>query len=92
MREEIENWWKQAKKDLTAANNSLKSGDYEWACFQAHQSVEKAIKALYMLKKRRSPFTHDLTKMGRELKFKKELMISLIELNPEITKRKLNRK
>jgi HEPN domain-containing protein len=38
-------WLDQAEKDINAAKNSLKSGDYEWACFQAQQGAEKAVKA-----------------------------------------------
>jgi len=36
---------RQAERDLGAARNSLESGDYEWACFQAQQGAEKAAKA-----------------------------------------------
>ncbi len=39
-------WFKQAEKDLKASKNSLKSGDYEWVCFQAQQAVEKALKSI----------------------------------------------
>ena len=35
-------WIRQADKDLSSAKNSLKAGDYEWSCFQAQQSAEKA--------------------------------------------------
>ena len=42
-----EDWLKQAKRDLQHARNSLKDGDYEWSCFAAQQSTEKAVKALY---------------------------------------------
>jgi len=35
-------WIRQADKDLSGAKNSLKAGDYEWSCFQAQQSAEKA--------------------------------------------------
>lgn len=41
-------WLDQAKKDLEAANSSLKSGHFEWCCFQAQQSAEKALKALLL--------------------------------------------
>ncbi len=44
--EEAKRWFLQALRDLEAARNSLRSGYYEWACFQAQQSAEKAIKAL----------------------------------------------
>ena len=83
MREEIENWWKQAKCDLSAAKNSVKSKDYEWACFQSHQSVEKGLKALILLKKRKLIHTHELLKLGKELGINEELYLSLRELNTE---------
>jgi len=40
-------WLKQAEKDLIHSENSIKMADYEWACFAAQQSAEKALKALY---------------------------------------------
>jgi HEPN domain-containing protein len=83
MREEVLNWWKQAKKDLRAAKNSLRSGDYEWASFQAHQAVEKALKSLFLRKRRTLPLTHDLITIGKKLGMGKELMKSLKHLNPE---------
>ncbi|MEM1589739.1 MAG: HEPN domain-containing protein, partial [Candidatus Bathyarchaeia archaeon] len=42
-----EDWFKQALKDYEHARKSLKLGDYEWACFAAHQAAEKAVKAIY---------------------------------------------
>ncbi len=40
-------WIRQAEKDLLHSENSLKIGDYEWACFAAQQAAEKSLKALY---------------------------------------------
>lgn len=40
-------WLRQAIRDLEHAGKSLEFGDYEWACFAAHQAAEKAVKALY---------------------------------------------
>lgn len=40
-------WLRQALKDLEHARRSLEAGDYEWACFAAHQAAEKGVKALY---------------------------------------------
>ena len=37
----------QAKRDLQHAKNSFESQDYEWCCFAAQQSAEKAVKALF---------------------------------------------
>jgi HEPN domain-containing protein len=42
-----EDWMRQAKRDLQHARNSLESRDYEWCCFAAQQSAEKAVKALF---------------------------------------------
>ena len=40
-------WLKQAEYDLQHARNALKDEDFEWACFAAQQSAEKAVKALF---------------------------------------------
>ena len=40
-------WFAQAERDLAHADHSVEAGDYEWACFAAHQSAEKALKAVY---------------------------------------------
>lgn len=40
-------WIAQSEKDIKHSENSLKFGDYEWACFSAQQAAEKALKALY---------------------------------------------
>ncbi len=45
-----EDWLKQADSDLCAAEDSASSNHYEWACFQAQQAAEKAIKALIISK------------------------------------------
>lgn len=85
MRPEVENWWKQAKKDLVAARNSLKMKDYEWACFQAQQAAEKGLKALFLVRKRVYPISHDLVKIGRELGADEDILRSLRVLSPEYT-------
>lgn len=38
-------WIDQAEGDLEHAKHDLKSGFYDWACFSAQQSAEKAVKA-----------------------------------------------
>ena len=40
-------WLAQAERDLGHAARSVDAGDYEWACFAAHQAAEKALKAVY---------------------------------------------
>ena len=42
-----EDWMRQAKRDLEHAGILLESEGYEWCCFVAQQSAEKAVKALF---------------------------------------------
>jgi len=57
---EVEKWWKQAKRDLKSAKNSFKSKDYYVSSLLAQQTVEKALKALYIKKFNELIKTHDL--------------------------------
>ena len=41
-------WLRQALRDLEHAKRSAEMGDFEWACFAAHQAAEKAVKALHL--------------------------------------------
>ena len=41
-------WLSQAVRDLEQARASKAEGRHEWACFAAHQSAEKAVKALHL--------------------------------------------
>jgi HEPN domain-containing protein len=41
-------WLRQAERDLAHARLAESGGDYEWACFAAQQSAEKAVKALFI--------------------------------------------
>ncbi len=56
----FEKWISQAEFDLKAAKNSVKSGDFEWACFQIQQAGEKALKAFLMLKGKRGIVSHSV--------------------------------
>jgi HEPN domain-containing protein len=41
-----QDWLEQARRDLKAARDSASADNFEWACFQAQQGAEKALKAL----------------------------------------------
>lgn len=83
MRKEIENWWAQANRDFITAQNSLKSGDYYASVFWCQQSVEKALKAIFILVKNESAFTtHSLIYLATELKVDKSFFPFLRELTP----------
>ena len=45
--EEAKRWLAQARRDIKAAKDSSSAGNFEWACFQAQQAAEKALKALF---------------------------------------------
>ena len=56
-------WFEQAQADLRAAEDSAKAGHYEWACFQAQQAGEKALKAFLYARGRTSVITHSLRRL-----------------------------
>jgi HEPN domain-containing protein len=43
-----QDWLAQSARDLEQATASQRDGRHEWACFAAHQSAEKALKALHL--------------------------------------------
>jgi HEPN domain-containing protein len=47
MVERSRDWLDQAEGDLEHAKNDLRTGFYDWACFSAQQSAEKAVKAVF---------------------------------------------
>ncbi|MEE9151730.1 MAG: HEPN domain-containing protein [Thermoplasmata archaeon] len=65
---EFEIWFEQAKFDLKAARDSLKSENYEWSCFQAQQAAEKALKAYLYLKGEELILTHSIFRLIKKCK------------------------
>ncbi len=51
MADRSRDWFSQAERDLEQAISSQRDGRHEWACFAAHQSAEKAVKALHLFLK-----------------------------------------
>lgn len=85
MREEIENWWKQAKEDLKVAEDNLNKHAFVTALF-SQQAVEKALKALFILKfQKAAPKTHDLTSLCDEIKVPERIRIIAENLTPTYT-------
>ena len=84
MRIETENWWRQSLKDLETAKKNLKIKEYYAAAFFAHQAVEKALKALFIEKKRKSPGpTHSLIFLGKSVGIPVKFFSILRKLNPD---------
>ncbi|MBO1437946.1 HEPN domain-containing protein [Meiothermus sp. CFH 77666] len=61
-------WLLQAEKDLSMARIALEAGRHEWACFAAHQSAEKALKALHLFLGQ-EVWGHLVARLLRELPF-----------------------
>lgn len=59
-------WFLQAEADLRAAGLSASGGANEWACFQAQQAGEKALKVLLYGRGFTSIITHSLRRLVRE--------------------------
>jgi HEPN domain-containing protein len=53
-------WLAQATHDVHAAEESMEAGYYEWACFQAEQSAEKALKSVIVYHGKSAPKLHKL--------------------------------
>ena len=69
VRPEVIDWLREAKADLKHAKDCLKLKSYNWACFVAQQSSEKALKAFLMgFTRKRPSHIHDLTKLYAEVK------------------------
>lgn len=62
---EAERWLSQARSDIAAAELSAAGASFEWACFQAQQAAEKALKA-YWLSGGHDPWGHSLLRLVRE--------------------------
>ncbi len=71
---EEKRWLRQAEKDLDTAKDSLTDKHYEWACFQAQQSAEKAPKGFLYTKGLRAILTHSIRDLVFEgSKYEREL-------------------
>lgn len=66
MTRRVDDWIRQADKDLKHAKNALEDADYEWSCFAAQQAAEKALKGLYQSLGGES-FGHSILKMLKDL-------------------------
>ena len=83
MRPEALAWWEEAEVELEAAGDLLAAKRFHLCAFFCQQSVEKALKALWIERfKELAPKTHDLTQMGERLGVPAGLARALRELNP----------
>lgn len=64
--ERSKDWIDEAEGDLEHAVNDTKGGFYNWACFSAQQSAEKAIKAVFQ-KMGAEAWGHSVSDLLKEL-------------------------
>ncbi|HNQ26208.1 MAG TPA: HEPN domain-containing protein [Methanoregulaceae archaeon] len=76
-REEATRWLRQAECDLAAAHVSMQGASYEWACFQAQQAAEKAVKSLLYAAGYRKILTHSVYELLLESQKRGDCMPSL---------------
>jgi len=81
MRQEILNWLEQAKSDLKAAQNSMQSKNFDWACFQAQQAAEKSLKALYIREYQELRKIHDVVLLAKKLACPSEILHACVALS-----------
>lgn len=74
----------QSEEELSAAEISFNGKKWFATAFWCQQSIEKALKALFMYKKKESPgTTHSLTFLSREVGIPKEYFSLMRELTKE---------
>ena len=68
MRQEISNWWRQAKKDLEVAEKNYEFKEYYACAFFSQQAVEKSLKALILTQTKQKVEGHSLVYLGKTAK------------------------
>jgi HEPN domain-containing protein len=86
---QIEYWVESSNEDTISSDSIFNNGNYDWSLFIAHLSLEKALKAFFVFKKKEiPPKTHKLDKLvfdaGLELTdSQNQFLIKVNEFNLE---------
>ncbi len=83
--ERSKDWIEESGGDLNHAKSDLKHGFYNWACFSAQQSAEKAVKAIFQ-KMHAEAWGHSVSDLLKELSKNYEVPERLMELGLELDK------
>ena len=84
MRKEIENWWRQAEKDLEKAQWLYAGKHFDGTALYSQQAVEKALKALLLRTSREKRIeSHSLVYLGKAAKVPARLVPGLKKLSPQ---------
>lgn len=74
MKEEVKRWWSKAKDDLEKARILFNNKKYDGAVFYCQQSIEKALKSLFLKKNNKIKKIHDLIELGKDVKLPDNLL------------------
>ena len=59
-------WVLEAEEALQVANHLVEKGDYSYALFFGHLAVEKILKSLYVIRRRKhAPQVHNLLRLAK---------------------------
>jgi HEPN domain-containing protein len=84
MRKEIQNWLDQSNDDFDGAQFNFHEGKYYIAAFLCQQSVEKALKALFLYERKGEvPQSHSLIYLASNTSTPKSFYSFLKELTPK---------
>lgn len=83
MREEIIHWQKQAESDFRKAEILFQNSEYDGAAFYSQQSVEKALKAVILLKTNEKAEGHSLVYLGKTAKAPENFFSGFKRLSPQ---------
>ncbi len=78
-------WWEKGKQDIDVAEYNLAGGKLGAAAFYSEQAVEKALKALVILRFDEVSKTHELVALSRTLKAPKDIENLCAKINPAYT-------
>lgn len=78
-------WMDQARGDLEHARSDLERGFFDWACFSAQQSAEKAVKAVFQ-KMGAEAWGHSVADLLQELSSSHSVPEALTEAALELDK------
>ena len=78
-------WLKQAVHDLEIARKNISIEGYDIAAFLAHQSVEKLLKSIIIIKKNKLSKTHLIDDLAREINLPEDLIEIINDLTVDYT-------
>jgi HEPN domain-containing protein len=83
--ERSKDWLNEAEGDLEHAQNDAQGGFYNWACFSAQQSAEKALKAVFQ-RMGAEAWGHSVADLLKELSLKHKVPEGLLDGALELDK------